>query len=417
MVSAESFPGFVLLGIALLFSLRLFYRANADDPQDALHVTLTVAGRTMIAVGVVDAVLLFLSWFAMLFAAVGCVVLEIALLQFSSRRRRSLLTVMATATRKWVPLAPAVAAFGAEWRGRFVYRAQWLANLLAQGAPLSDALRQVGGMVSAKAQAVIEVGTQTGLLSGMLDVAATIDTPSEANAKLQRAVTYFMTLAATAVGVIAFLMSKIVPEYIKIYEDFDAELPPLTLALIDVYRYVADYYYVLLPPGLLALVALGYLALRQFGAVTWDPPPVDRFTRRLDAASLLRVLAVVAQAGRPLEAAIATLAQQWPRSSVRSRLWRVLADVQVGENWHRSMRLYGLLTAADVAVLESAERLGNVPWAMREIAAGTERKIAYRLMACLQVAFPALVLVFGGVVLVIVVGLFWPLVVLIESLS
>jgi protein transport protein HofC len=212
-------------------------------------------------------------------------------------------------------------------------------------------------------------------------------------------------------------MSKIVPEYIKIYEDFDAELPPLTLALIDVYRYVADYYYVLLPPGLLALVALGYLALRQFGAVTWDPPPVDRFTRRLDAASLLRVLAVVAQAGRPLEAAIATLAQQWPRSSVRSRLWRVLADVQVGENWHRSMRLYGLLTAADVAVLESAERLGNVPWAMREIAAGTERKIAYRLMACLQVAFPALVLVFGGVVLVIVVGLFWPLVVLIESLS
>jgi type II secretory pathway component PulF len=144
---------------------------------------------------------------------------------------------------------------------------------------------------------------------------------------------------------------------------------------------------------------------------------IDRFTRRLDVASLLRVLAIVAEAGRPLEVAIAALAQDWPRSSVRSRLWRVLAEIEVGGDWCESMRLHGLLTTTDAAVLQSAARVGNLAWAMRETAAGIERKQSYRLLACLQVALPAVVLVFGGVVLVIVVGLFWPLVVLIESLT
>jgi type II secretory pathway component PulF len=417
MGSAESYPGLVLLGVAVLFSLRLFYRAHADDPQDPLHVALTVAGRTMIATGIVDAVLLCLSWFAILFLVAAGAVFVVAFLRFRSRRRASLLTVMATAARKWVPLPPAIAAFAAEWRGGFGHRAHWLASRLAQGVPLSDALRQVRGLISPKALAVIEVGTQTGMLSGMLDVAAALDAPREARLRVQRALEYFVGLAAVAIGVIVFVMTKIIPEYIKIFEDFEVELPGLTLALIDVFRFFVEYPLLLAPPTLLAFAALGYLALRQIGAVDWDPPLVDGFMRRLDVASLLRVLAVVAEAGRPLEVAIAALACHWPRNSVRVRLARVLADVQMGDDWRRSMRQHGLLSGADAALLESAARLGNLSWALRETAAGSERKIAYRLMAGLQVAIPALVLVFGGIVMTFVVGLFWPLCDLIESMA
>jgi protein transport protein HofC len=80
------------------------------------------------------------------------------------------------------------------------------------------------------------------------------------------------------------------------------------------------------------------------------------------------------------------------------------------------MRLHGLLTASDVALLLSATRVGNLPWAMREAAAGIERRLRYRLITLLEIAWPIVTLVFGGIVLVIVVALFWPLVTLIERL-
>jgi len=416
MVSAESYPGFVLLGIAVLFSLRLFYRAHADDPQDALHVTLTVAGRTMIAVGFMEAVLLFLSFFGILLAVVGCVVLVVSLLRYRALRRASLLTVMATATRKWMPLTPAVAAFAGEWRGGFGYRVQGLANLLAQGVPLGDALRRVGGLASGRALALIDVGTQTGTLSGALDAAARLYAPREAPNKALAALAYFLFLGLTGTGILIFVMLRIVPELIKIFEDFYAELPGMTLALIDVSEFVVNNPLAWIPLGLLTPLVAGYIVLRYLGAITWDPPLIDRLTRRLEMSALLRMFAVVVEAGRPMEIAIASLAQRWPRYSVRSRLRRVLADMQVGGDWCESMRQHGLLTVTDAALLQSAARVGNLAWAMRETAAGTERKISYHVAAWLQVAFPVVVLFFGGVVLLIVVGLFIPLVALIEKL-
>jgi len=416
MVSAASYPGLVLLGIAVLFSLRLFYRAHADDPQDALHVTLTVAGRTMIAVGFMEALLLFLSVFGILFAVAGCFVLVVSLLRYRALRRASLLAVMATATRKWMPLTPAVTAFAGEWRGGFGYRVQGLANLLAHGVPLSDALRRVGGLASGRALALIEVGTQTGTLSGALEAAAKLYAPREAPNKALAALAYFAFFGLAGSVVLVFAMVRIVPELIKIFEDFDAELPRMSLALIGVSDYISNYPAVLVLPGLLVLLLFGYFGLRYLGAITWDPPVIDRLTRCIDMAALLRVFAVVAEAGRPLEVAIAALAQHWPRYSVCSRLWRVLADVQAGGDWCDSMRQHGLLTRTDAALLQSAARVGNLAWAMRETAAGTERRISYRVAAWLQVAFPVVVLVFGGVVLVVVVGLFIPLVALIEKL-
>ena len=416
MVAAESYPGFVLFGIAVLFSLRLFYRAHADDPQDALHVMLTTAGRTMIAVGFMEAALMFLSFFSILFAVAGCAVLVFAWFRFRSRRQASLMTVMATATRKSMPLAPAVAAFACEWRGGFGYRVQWLANLLTQGAPLGDALRQVRGLTSRRALAMIEVGEQSGLLPGALDAAASLDTPREAPTKALVALVYFTALGLIGTVLLSFMMIKVVPEFIKIFEDFDAELPRLTVALIDASNYLVDQWVVLFLLGQITPLLLAYFMLRYFGAITWDPPLIDRLTRRLDMANVLRVLAVVAEAGRPLEVAIATLVQHWPRHSVRRRLLRVLADVQGGGDWCESMRLHGLLTTTDAAVLQSAARVGNLAWAMRETAAGTERRISYRVVGCLQVAFPAVVLIFGGMVFTVVVGLFLPLVSLIEKL-
>ena len=77
----------------------------------------------------------------------------------------------------------------------------------------------------------------------------------------------------------------------------------------------------------------------------------------------------------------------------------------------------GLLTRHDAAALEAAERVGNLPWALRALADGGDRRSHYRLLALGQVLQPLAILGLGGLVLVICLAYFGPLVAMIELLG
>jgi type II secretory pathway component PulF len=88
-----------------------------------------------------------------------------------------------------------------------------------------------------------------------------------------------------------------------------------------------------------------------------------------------------------------------------------------GEDWCESLRRVRLIANADAAVLKAAQRVGNLAWALDEMADSSLRRWAYRLRAVLNVVFPLLLLAIGIFVMLIVIGLFLPLIKLIEGLT
>ena len=76
-----------------------------------------------------------------------------------------------------------------------------------------------------------------------------------------------------------------------------------------------------------------------------------------------------------------------------------------------------MIRRADLAVLQAAQRVGNLPWAMQEMADSARRRFIYRLQAIVQAVFPAVVICFGLMVMFIVVALFLPLVTLIQRMA
>ncbi len=117
------------------------------------------------------------------------------------------------------------------------------------------------------------------------------------------------------------------------------------------------------------------------------------------------------------EAATAQNARQDLWGAVRAKLSLVLAEVLSGVPWGESLCRRGLIRQSDFAVLQAAERTGNLPWAMREMADSNRRRLTNRLNMLVQTMFPPVVLCFGAMVLFIVVALFLPLIILIRSMS
>jgi type II secretory pathway component PulF len=146
-------------------------------------------------------------------------------------------------------------------------------------------------------------------------------------------------------------------------------------------------------------------------------PVIDRLFLRRHAVLILRCLAMVVEAGRPIGAGLATMALNYPAKWVQERLVGVHLLCEQGHDWVDALWRFGLITRTDLALLESARRAGNLPWALRELADGSARRLGYRLQAIGQIALTLLLLTLGAFVGLVAVAYFLPLVRLIESLT
>ena len=111
------------------------------------------------------------------------------------------------------------------------------------------------------------------------------------------------------------------------------------------------------------------------------------------------------------------MARSYPKRDIRRRLRQTEADIRAGRDWCESLHGHGLIQAADLAVLQAAQRVGNLAWALQEMADSARRRLAYRVQAIVQTLFPLLVVLIGMVVMFVVVALFLPLIALIQHLA
>jgi len=162
---------------------------------------------------------------------------------------------------------------------------------------------------------------------------------------------------------------------------------------------------------------LGGKALRWWHRRVGYLPLLERFRRRLDAAWVLRALALAVQGGRPPEQPLAILARGFPRWPIRRKLRKVLKVHQHGGDWCEALIRCHLITRAEGALLNSARQVGNLGWAAGELAARVERQVGYRLQGLLRIALPVVVVVFGLFTLALAWGVLAPIVEIIRTMA
>lgn len=407
--------GVILFGAAVLVTARLVSGPRDPNRDDSMNLTLAVIGWVLILGGLLVVLSVALNIFALavLIAVVAVVVETLAKNRLS--RQYALLWLLTVAAERLIPLVPAVEALAREGGGSFAHRARSLANMLRAGVPLPDALERQPGLLPPDVLPAIRVGYECGALGAALRQAASV---REFQRPLWLALAgrlfYLMVMVALGTLFLTFVMYSIVPKLQEIFADFSVQLPAMTQLLISVSHACFDW---LLGPFLMLFGLLFlYVLLRYMGLIHWELPGTNRLVRRLDTAAILETLALVAQHRQPLPEAIATLARTYHKRSIRGRLRRVLGDLDRGADWCGSLFARGLIKPADLAILQAAQRAGNLPWALREMADSNRRRLAYRLYALIHLLFPPCVLVLAAAVMFIVVGLFIPIISLIEQM-
>jgi type II secretory pathway component PulF len=381
---------------------------------------------------------------------------------------RALLWSLAVAAERGIPLPEAARAYADETRGSTGQRALRLALALEAGQPLSRAVRSARLRLAAPMRLAVGLGETLGVLGPAMR--QQLDDSQQADAALRDTLVRFAYLTVVVLvlqGVLTFVMLKIVPVFQKMFEEFGLELPSMTQLIINVSNWFVAYgwFYVfilmVIPTAVLSLVlliglwkwlidefnewfpSLARLGIARFailvsivvmfclhvpvlllavallfvGVFPRDLPLLWRLFRRYDGAMIMRGLALAVKKEVPLPRAMELVVEQYPMRYASGALSDATVRVKGGMPWPESLRQAGLIAQTDVAVLASAQRAGNLPWALEEMAESALRRTNYRLQVALQMLFPPAVLLLGMSVAFFVIGLFLPLVALIQGLT
>jgi type II secretory pathway component PulF len=409
--------GLVLLSVVISASIR-FYSRSEGSLLGGVLAYFGLLGRVVIGMLLFFVLVGLMGPFGLVWWMIALYVLVEAVRNYRATQQYGLLWLLTVSAERSMPLTTAIEAFARERRGSYSRRAKRLAALLSSGVPLPDALDCCPGLLPAQAVPLVRVGYETGTLAAALRQAATHgDFQKPVWAALTGKISYLLLVPMFGAGILVFIMIKIIPSFFKIFKDFGIPLPAMTQLLVEVSNGFVYYWYLCLPFYLLALWLLIHTVARYFGWSQWDPPGIARLMRRLDSARILDTLALVAHQQRPLSEGIAALAQSYPKPDIRRRLRRAMGDIQAGGDWCESFRRHDLIRRPELAILQAAQRVGNLPWALHEMADSARRRLAYRVQAIVQFLFPPIVICMGMIVMFIVVALFLPLIALIQKLA
>ncbi|MBC8353046.1 MAG: type II secretion system F family protein [Planctomycetes bacterium] len=408
----------IWIGVAVLWSLRLAYRNRGSGADDSLRLILTTAGWILILAGILGTAMQAFLYGAPLPWIVILAIVMMAVGRYRGAENRTLLWCLAAAAERGIPLEQAARAYSMERSDELGIRAARLAELLEGGTPLSLALAETRIHLPLDTLVAVRIGIETGDLGTALAKVSKYDDDADSLLRsIFEKVFYLGVVANVLVGMLTFIMLKIVPVFAQMFEEFGLELPVATQLLVAISEYTLNYWFIAMPVLIWLPAFLGVGLLHYIGWLPRNLPLINWFVLRLDGGIVMRCLALSVSQQRPLPEMIWLLAKLYPKSSVRMRLTRAGNALNNGEHWCEALRKARLIRSSDAAVLTAAERAGNVEWALEEMADSSIRRLAYRLRVALNVLFPAVLFVFGMIIAFVVVSLFMPLVSLIQGLS
>lgn len=333
-------------------------------------------------------------------------------------QQMALLRILAVATEKQLSLIDVLEAFEKDIHGRWRFQVSRLIDLLRSGVPLADAIEKVPDLLPSNAFFLIKAGAESGTLPSALSLAAEVC--MEQRVERVRTSTgvllYILAVCLVIAMVMFFIGYWIIPKFKKIFYDFNVELPSLTRGIIEAYDLAEKYFWVPIVAVFLLWIAQKILVHIRFLENGWRPTFVyGLIYPRGRAPDVLRFLHVTTESGRPLMGAFETLAHTSSNRLLAERFEAILQDVHKGNDCWTALHDYSLLTPSEVRLLQSAQRAGNLSWALKAIAKSIERRINYRMMLIREYLEPAFIVGLGALVGIIVIGLFLPLVSVIYS--
>jgi type IV pilus assembly protein PilC len=319
--------------------------------------------------------------------------------------------------------------------GPFKTTLSHLCEDVESGNSLSEAMSKHPGVFDSLYTNMVKAGEAGGILDTILQRLAEFKEKSQRlRNRIKGAMFYPLTVSTVAVCLLGFIMVFVVPKFKEVYSQITTpdgkklELPGITQALIGFAEWLlptknGGYGIIILPVAAFAIWALftGWGATkagrRMIDTFKVKAPVFGPVTKMTIIARFARTLGTLLSSGVPILEALNIVRGSIPNVILQDAVQSVHDAIKEGEGMAEPLGKSGIFDDMVVNMIDVGEETGELDKMLIRIADNYDQQVDVKLGALISILEPALIVVMGGAVAVIVFAIFLPMLKIVESIG
>ena len=288
---------------------------------------------------------------------------------------------------------------------------------LLRGENLSTAMEKQGDKFPTLLVNMIKTAELTGDLTSVLDDMADYYTSKEETRKAMiSAMTYPIIVLCIAIGVIIFILVSIVPSFVDMYRDNDAEIPAITTFVMGASDFIVNYYlFIILGLGIFVLIFI-YLYKHKRGfrknvqLIIMHIPVFSKIVIYNEVYNFTKTFASLLNHGVFITDSMEVLSKITNNEIYKELIAKTIINLNKGANISESFKGSWAFPVAAYEMIVTGEKTGQLGLMMEKVANyyqvlhKTLVKQMQSFIEPLMIAFLALIV--GTILLSIVVPMF-----------
>ena len=290
-----------------------------------------------------------------------------------------------------------------------------LRESLDSGRELSSSMRRHPEIFDNFYLSMVRVGEMTGRLEDVfLRLFDHLEFDREMRQRVKSALRYPSFVIMAMLAAIIIVNVFVIPQFQKVFESFNTELPLMTRILISSSDFTVNYW-----PFMLGIVFFGIFAIRAWigtekGRYEWDRrklnlPIAGKIMMKGTMARFARSFSLASRSGVPIVQGLTTVSQTVDNAYLCARIEQMRDGVERGESILRTASAAGVFTPLVLQMIAVGEETGSLDDLMDEIAQMYEREVDYELKTLSANIEPILIVFLGILVTILALGIFLPI--------
>ena len=327
-------------------------------------------------------------------------------------------------TQAGVPMKEALQMLTEQTENKWLKKA--IADVLInveKGNTLADSMSAIPDIFPSVLVHMVEAGEASGSLeTSCARMAVHFEKEAKLKATIRKATIYPIILICAVIGVIAVMLLFVIPIFIDMFADLDVEMPALTMGVMNVSKWTASHWYIILAVvvGVTVLYRIIYSTdegRAKIDYIKMKIPLFGKLTVKSTCAQFARTMSTLMAAGVPTIDCLETVAKIVKNVHYKNALMKAREEVMKGIPLSEPLEASGIFPPMVFHMTGIGEETGNMEEMLTKLADYYDEEVEITTQSVLAAMEPLIIVFMALIVGTLVIAVIMPIGTMYEGLD
>ena len=327
-------------------------------------------------------------------------------------------------TQAGVPMKEALQMLTEQTENKWLKKA--IADVLInveKGNTLADSMSAIPDIFPSVLVHMVEAGEASGSLeTSFARMAVHFEKEAKLKATIRKATIYPIILICAVIGVIAVMLLFVIPIFIDMFADLDVEMPALTMGVMNVSKWTASHWYIILAVvvGVTVLYRIIYSTdegRAKIDYIKMKIPLFGKLTVKSTCAQFARTMSTLMAAGVPTIDCLETVAKIVKNVHYKNALMKAREEVMKGIPLSEPLEASGIFPPMVFHMTGIGEETGNMEEMLTKLADYYDEEVEITTQSVLAAMEPLIIVFMALIAGTLVIAVIMPIGTMYEGLD